>query len=63
MIESDADWVPEALATARRAPDGLPVIDLPYLVLMKLESGRTQDLADVSRMLGGAGETDLGREA
>ncbi|MFH1603097.1 MAG: nucleotidyltransferase domain-containing protein [Pseudomonadota bacterium] len=59
VIESDAVWVPTALATARQAPDGLPVIDLPYLVLMKLEASRTQDLADVSRMLGGAAETEL----
>ena len=41
-------------AAPRQAPDGLPVIALRYLVLMKLEAGRTQDLADVSRMHGGA---------
>lgn len=33
---------------------GWPVADLPWLVLMKLESGRLQDIADVSRMLGAA---------
>lgn len=59
VIESDASWVAVALEAHRRAPDGLPVIDLPYLVLMKLEAGWAQDLADVSRMLGGAGEADL----
>ena len=59
VLESDAAWVAEALASPRRAPDGLPVADLPYLVLMKLESSRTQDLADVSRMLGGATAADL----
>ena len=37
-------------------PDGLPIIDLPYLVLMKLSASRTQDLADISRMLGLADE-------
>ena len=59
VIESDAVWVPTALATARQAPDGLPVIDLPNLVLMKLEASHPQDLADVSRMLGGASDTEL----
>jgi hypothetical protein len=39
--------------------DGLPVIGLPYLVLMKVKASRTQDLADVSRMLGGADEGAL----
>jgi hypothetical protein len=33
-------------------PAGSPVLTLPFLVLMKLESGRVQDVADVSRMLG-----------
>lgn len=61
VIESDAVWVPEALKAPRTATDGLPVIDLPYLVLMKLESGRTQDLADISRMLVGAGGGELER--
>jgi hypothetical protein len=37
-----------------KAADGLPYIALPYLVLMKLASGRMQDLADIGRMLGGA---------
>ena len=61
VIESDAVWVREALACPRRSPDGLPVADLPYLVLMKVESSRTQDLADVSRMLEWAGTADLDR--
>ncbi len=30
------------------------MLSLPFLALMKLQSGRTQDLADVSRMLGWA---------
>jgi hypothetical protein len=32
------------------------VLALPYLVLMKVESGRAQDLADAARMLGLASE-------
>ncbi|MEW6752778.1 MAG: hypothetical protein AB1505_17635 [Candidatus Latescibacterota bacterium] len=61
VLESEAAWVRAALASPRRAPDGLPVADLPYLVLLKLQASRTQDLADVSRMLGGAPEPELDR--
>jgi hypothetical protein len=35
------------------------VLPLPYFVLMKLRSGRTQDIADVTRMLGLASDADL----
>jgi len=64
VLASEAAWVSAALASRRRAPDGLPIVDLPYLVLMKLEASRAQDLADVSRMLGGApaAELDLVRQ-
>lgn len=54
-------WLNEALAQPRQDQAGYPVLDLPYLVLMKLESSRTQDLGDLSRMLGLAGEADLKR--
>jgi hypothetical protein len=37
----------------------LPVLGLPYLVLIKLTAMRSQDWADVSRMLGLATEADL----
>ncbi|MGH7433280.1 MAG: hypothetical protein ACREJL_05960 [Candidatus Methylomirabilales bacterium] len=56
VIESRAAWVPEALQHLGRDPQGLPVLALPYLVLMKVESGRAQDLADAARMLGLASE-------
>jgi hypothetical protein len=56
MIEWRKAWVPEALQHVRRDPQGLPVLALPYLVLMKVESGRAQDLADAARMLGLAPE-------
>jgi hypothetical protein len=52
VLEFDGDWVIEAINNPNYAPDGLPVIDLPYLVLMKLIAGRSQDIADISRMLG-----------
>ena len=36
-------------------------MDLPYLALMKIVSSRSQDWADVSRMLGQASEDELER--
>jgi hypothetical protein len=59
VLESDEDWAEEALMHPNYAPDGLPVISLPYLILMKLRASRTQDLADISRMLGGASDETL----
>lgn len=56
VIESHAPWVPDALRSLRQDPQGLPILDLPYLVLMKVEAGRAQDLADAARMLGIASE-------
>ena len=50
----------EALARPVSGPHGIPVIALPYLVLMKLYAGRSQDIADITRMLGGADEDALG---
>lgn len=52
VIESGEPWVREALESAVRSPDGLPVIRLPYLVLLKLTASRGQDVADLSKMLG-----------
>ena len=60
VIELQARWVPEALQQLERDPQGLPVLALPYLVLMKVESGRAQDLADAARMLGLASEEHRG---
>lgn len=59
VLESNADWVSAALSHPNIAPNGLPIIALPYLVLMKLQSARTQDLSDVSRMMGGANPEEL----
>lgn len=59
VIVSDESWIKEAMKNPRTAADGLPYIDLPYLILMKLHSGRVQDLADISRMLGLADEDSL----
>lgn len=59
IVESDEIWVSEALEELNRDAQGLPVVRLPYLVLMKLCSGRTQDLADISRMLGLASNAEV----
>ena len=59
VLEIDEAWVDEALQSVGKDPQGLPVLKLPFLVLMKLLSSRTQDLADVTRMVGGAAEADL----
>lgn len=54
VLTLQESWVPLALQTPKRSPSGLPVVALPYLILMKLASGRAQDIADMSRMLGQA---------
>ncbi len=54
-------WLDEALAHPHQDPAGYPVLDLPYLVLMKVEASRAQDLGDLSRMLGLASEDELAR--
>jgi hypothetical protein len=59
VLEGMGNWVAEAIESPNYAPDGLPIIKLSYLVLMKLIAGRSQDLADISRMLGGATEIQL----
>ena len=59
VLEGTGNWVAKAIQTPNYSPDGLPIIHLPYLVLMKLIAGRSQDLADISRMLGGATDIQL----
>ena len=61
VVETDAPWLDQALAEAlhNRDVQGMPVLPLAYLVLMKFESGRVQDLADVTRMLGQADQQGL----
>ena len=59
VIILDEPWIKEAIQQPRIGSDGLPYIELPYLVLMKLHSSRVQDIADISRMLGDADEERL----
>lgn len=61
VLESDEPWALEAVGSPNRSPTGLPVIALTYLVLMKLDASRAQDVADVSRMLGAANTEERDR--
>lgn len=56
VVEGAEEWWTEAIEEAQTNPDvqGLPILPLPYLVLMKFRAGRVQDFADVTRMLGQA---------
>ncbi len=51
VVARDEPWLGDALADLRRDPEGHPVLARPYLTLLKLEAGRTQDLADIQRLL------------
>ena len=51
VLESDEPWARDAVAWPNRAPDGSPVIALPYLVLLKLAASRSLDVGDLARML------------
>ena len=61
MVEMAEPWLPGAFEEAQQNRDcqGLPVLPLAYLVLMKFQAGRVYDLADITRMLGQAGERAL----
>ena len=61
ILTDDRLWVNKALEQPKISPDGQPVIDLPYLTLMKLAASRMTDISDISRMLGQASESDLDR--
>jgi hypothetical protein len=61
VVEGREQWWSEALVQAADNQDaqGLPIVPLPYLVLTKLRTGRVQDVADVTRMLGLAEDSAL----
>ncbi len=58
VLIQQSDWAEEALHNPN-VIDDMPVMPMPYLVLMKLLAGRMQDLADVTRMLGAANDQTL----
>ena len=61
VLEGEEKWWPEAVTLAQdnRDGQGLPILSLQYLVLMKYQAGRAQDLADIERMLGQAPDAEL----
>ena len=59
VVISHAPCPRAVIESPLQTADGIPVIALPYLVLMKLYVGRSQDIADITRMLGGAYESAL----
>jgi hypothetical protein len=61
VIFGEYPWLDEALASPRQDTAGYPVLDLPHLVIMKLEAPRVQDTADLSRMLGLGSDEELNR--
>ena len=56
VIEGQEEWWDAALreAQANRDAQGLPILPLRFLALMKFQSGRVQDIADITRMVGQA---------
>jgi hypothetical protein len=58
VVEINVPWLSEALQQLQTDSQGLPVLSLPYLVLLKFQASRLQDLADISRMLGLASAED-----
>lgn len=59
LLSFDEPWVDDAVNSPIIRDGDVPYIALQYLVLMKLYSGRLQDLADIGRMLGRADDETL----
>lgn len=59
LIFGDEVWLDEALANLERDAANYPVLGFPYLVLMKMDTGRGRDFGDVTTMLGWADEDAL----
>ncbi len=61
VLFAEGQWVNEAVSQPvylEQQPN-IPFISLPYLVLMKLNSSRSQDIADVERMLGNKSDQEI----
>ncbi len=56
LIVLQDEWAETALreAAANLGSDGMPVLPLAYLVLLKMDAVRPQDVADTERMLAAA---------
>jgi len=61
VILGDYPWLDRALSHLRRDPAGFPILDLPYLVIMKIAASRGRDVGDLTTMLGLASDEELKR--
>lgn len=59
VLFGDYAWLDEALANPESDPAGYPVLPFPYLILMKMNTGRGRDFGDVTTMLGWASDKAL----
>ena len=61
LLEAREEWQAEAIQNAayNRDAQGLPILPFESFILLKFRSGRVQDLADISRMLGLADEENI----
>jgi hypothetical protein len=57
----DQSWVSAALDFPIKTPEGLSVIDLPYLLILKLAATRAVDISDIVGMLQQANEPEKQR--
>ncbi len=61
VLTSTQSWIHDAVASVRWENETLPIVDLSYLVALKLDASRSVDQGDLSRMLGFASTEDLDR--
>jgi hypothetical protein len=61
ILSSTQPWIHDAVTSVRWENETLPIVDLPYLVALKLDASRSVDQGDLSRMLGFASAEDLDR--
>ncbi len=59
VLESGEEWAQEAISQPQVGPDDLPVVAMPYLILMKMQASRSIDIGDLGRMLGAAEDAAL----
>lgn len=58
LISTSQKWGNRAVRKHLEDPTGLPIVLLPYLVLMKMDSARGIDQGDLTRMLGRLSEEE-----
>lgn len=58
VLAFDEPWLNEALAQPMYDLAGFPVLARHFLILMKLQAGRAQDVADITRLLRQTDQTE-----